>query len=84
MVNLLTYLAGQFIRGFQYADDQFQALQTQVTEGVQSSNTRLQELEDKVVQIQINMWNILRIMIAKDQLDLTWCLERIFFPPIVI
>jgi hypothetical protein len=46
-----------------------------VTEGVQSLHTRLQELEAKVAQIQINMWNILRILMAEDQLDLTWCLE---------
>jgi hypothetical protein len=36
MVNLLIYLADQLTRGFQSADDQFQALQTQATEGFQS------------------------------------------------
>jgi len=33
-VNLLIYLADQLTRGFQSADNQFQALQTQVTKGV--------------------------------------------------
>jgi hypothetical protein len=33
LVNLLIRLADQLTRGFQSMDDQFQALQTQVTEG---------------------------------------------------
>jgi hypothetical protein len=36
-----TSLADQLTRGFQSADDQFQALQTQVTEGFQSKDFRL-------------------------------------------
>jgi uncharacterized phage infection (PIP) family protein YhgE len=83
-VNLLTCLADQLIRGFQYADDQFQTLKTQVTEGVQSLHTQLQELEAEVAQIQINMQNILHILMAEDQLDLTWCLEDFLFSPMVI
>jgi len=47
-------------------DDQFQALKTQVIKGVQSLHTRLQELEAKVAQIQINMRNNLRILMAED------------------
>jgi uncharacterized phage infection (PIP) family protein YhgE len=75
VVNFPTHLADQLTRGFQSANDQFQALQTQVTEGVQSLHSRLQELEAEVAQIQINMRNILYILMAEDQLDLTWCLE---------
>jgi hypothetical protein len=41
------------IRGLQSADDQFQALQTQVTEGFQSMDFRLQEQEAEVA-LQIN------------------------------
>jgi hypothetical protein len=33
VVNLLIYLPNQLTRGFQFVDDQFQALQTQATEG---------------------------------------------------
>jgi hypothetical protein len=36
MANLLIYLADQLTRGFQSADNQVQALQTQVTEAFQS------------------------------------------------
>jgi hypothetical protein len=36
VVNPLIYLADQFTRGFQSIDNQFQALQTQATEGFQS------------------------------------------------
>jgi hypothetical protein len=71
VVNLFTRLVGQLIRGFQFVDDQFQALQTQVTEVVQSLHTRLQKLEAEVAQIHINMRNILHILMAEDQLDLT-------------
>jgi hypothetical protein len=35
-VNLLIYLVDQLARGFQSMDYQFQALQTQATEGFQS------------------------------------------------
>jgi hypothetical protein len=35
-VNPLIYLANQLTRGFQSADNQFQALQTQATESFQS------------------------------------------------
>jgi hypothetical protein len=66
VVNLLTRLADHLIKGFQSADDQFQALQTQVTEGFQSMDSRLQELEAEVAQIQINLQNILHILMAED------------------
>lgn len=36
VVNPLIYLADQLTRGFQAADNQFHALQTQATEGFQS------------------------------------------------
>jgi hypothetical protein len=75
VVTLLTRLPDQLTKGFQSTDDQFQALETQVTEGVQSLHTWLQELEVEVAQIHINMRNILHILIAEDQLNLTWCLE---------
>jgi hypothetical protein len=48
VVNLLIHLLDQLTRGFQSADDQFQALQTQVIDGFQSMDSRLQELEAKV------------------------------------
>jgi hypothetical protein len=47
-------------------------------------HTQLQELEAEVAQIQINMQNILHILMAEDQLDLTWCLEDFLFSPMVI
>jgi len=62
-MNLLSYLVNQLTRVFQYMDNQFQALQTQVTEGVQSLHSRLQELEAYVAQIQINEWISLRHLV---------------------
>jgi hypothetical protein len=41
LLQIYTSLADQLTRGFQSADDQFQALQTQVTEGFQSKDFRL-------------------------------------------
>jgi len=70
VVNLLIRLADQLTKGFQYAYDQFQALQTQVTEGVQSLHSRFQELEAEVAQIQINERISLRHLVLVDQQDL--------------
>jgi hypothetical protein len=67
VVNLLIHLADQLIRGFQSANDQFQALQTQVTEGFQSMDSLLQELEAEVAQIQINVRNTLHHLMREDQ-----------------
>jgi hypothetical protein len=41
MVNLLFYLANQLLRGCQYVDNQFQALQNQETEGFSVYGSRL-------------------------------------------
>jgi hypothetical protein len=54
IASFCTSLADQLARGFQFADDQFQALQ-------------LQEQEAKVVQIQINLRNTIRNLMPKDQ-----------------
>jgi len=53
MVNLLIYLADQFLRGCQSADNQFQALQNQEIEGFSVHGSQLSELEAEVVQIQL-------------------------------
>jgi len=67
VVNLLICLADLLPRGFQSADDQFQALQTQETKGFQSMDSWLQELEAEVAQIQINVRNTLCHMMPEDQ-----------------
>jgi hypothetical protein len=78
VVNLLIHLADQLIRGFQSANDQFQALQTQVTEGFQSMDSLLQELEAEVAQIQIPR-NTLRHLMPEDQWDLVpWGFSFLF------
>jgi hypothetical protein len=51
-VNLQNYLADQLLRRCQFADNQFQALQNQVTEGILVHGSQLRELEAEVVQIQ--------------------------------
>jgi hypothetical protein len=51
VVNLLIYLAGQLLRGCQFADNQFQALQNQEIEDFSVHGSRLPELEAEVVQI---------------------------------
>jgi hypothetical protein len=51
MVNLLSYLADQLLRGCQYADNQVQALQNQEIEDISVHGSRLPELEAEVVQI---------------------------------
>jgi hypothetical protein len=53
VVNLLIYLADQLLRGCQYVDNQFQALQNQEIEGFSVHGSRLSELEAKVAQIQL-------------------------------
>jgi hypothetical protein len=62
-VNLLNYLANQLLRGCQSADNQFQALKNQATEGFSVHGSRLPELEAEVVQIQL-------LRISVDQQDL--------------
>jgi hypothetical protein len=52
-VNLLSYLANQLLRGCQSADNQFQDLQNQATEGFSVHGSWLPELEAEVVQIQL-------------------------------
>jgi hypothetical protein len=69
MVNLLIYLADQFLRGCQSADNQFQALQNQEIEGFSVHGSRLPELEAEVVQIQLLQIS-LRYLISVDQQDL--------------
>jgi hypothetical protein len=54
-------------RGFPSADDQFQALQTQVTEGFQPMDFRLQEQEAEVAQIQINVRNTIHHLMPEDK-----------------
>jgi hypothetical protein len=60
-------------RGFPSADDQFQALQTQVTEGFQPMDFRLQEQEAEVAQIQINVRNTIHHLMPEDKWDLEHC-----------
>lgn len=73
VVNLLIYLADQLTRRFQFVDNQFQALQTQVIEGVQSLHSWLQELEANVAQIQ----PIVRISLHHlvQWISRIWCFE---------
>jgi phage shock protein A len=66
-VNPFTHLVDQLTKGFQSADDQFQALQTQVTKGFQSMDSQFQELEAEVAQIQIYVQNTPRHLTPKDQ-----------------
>jgi hypothetical protein len=66
LLQIYTSLADQLTRGFQSADDQFQALQTQVAEGFQSTDFRLQEQEAEVAQIQINVRNTIRHLMLED------------------
>jgi hypothetical protein len=70
VVNLLIYLADQLPRGCQSTDNQFQALQNQEIEGFSVHGSRLQELEDEVVQIQLFIRNSLQHLISVDQQDL--------------
>jgi len=51
VVNLLIYLADQLLKGYQSADNQFQALQNQEIIGFLVHGSRLPELEAEVVQI---------------------------------
>jgi hypothetical protein len=68
VVNLLIYLADQLLRGFQSADNQFQALQNQEIEVFFSVHgSHLSELKAEVVQIQLFIWFALRYLISVDQ-----------------
>jgi hypothetical protein len=69
-VNLLIYLADQLLRGCESADNQFQALQNQVTEGFSVYGSRLSELEAKVAQIQLFVRTSLHLLLLVDQQDL--------------
>jgi hypothetical protein len=68
VVNLLSYLADQLLRGCQSADNQVQAFQNQEIEAevVQIHP----ELEAEVVQIQPFIQISLRYLISVDQQDL--------------
>jgi hypothetical protein len=70
MVNLLSYLADQLLRGCQSAYNQFQALQNQEIEGFSVHGSQLPELEAEVVQIQLFIRISLRYLISVDQQDL--------------
>jgi hypothetical protein len=52
-VNLLIYLANQFLRGCQSKDNQFQALENQEIEDISVHGSWLPKLEAEVVQIQL-------------------------------
>jgi hypothetical protein len=67
LLKICTSLTNQLTRGFSSADDQFQALQTQVTDGFQPIDFRLQEQEAEVAQIQINVRNTIRHLMLEDQ-----------------
>jgi hypothetical protein len=69
-VNLLSYLADKLLRGCQYADNQFQALQNQKIEDFSVHGSRLPELEAEVIQIQLLIWFALRYLISR-----IWYLE---------
>jgi hypothetical protein len=70
VVNLLSYLADQLLRGCQSADNQVQALQNQEIEDLSVHSSRLPELEAEVVQIQPFIRISLRYLISVDQQDL--------------
>jgi hypothetical protein len=70
VVNLLIYLADQLLRGCQSADNQFQALQNQATEGFSVYSSRLPELEAEVGQIHLFVRISLRHLFSVDQQDL--------------
>jgi hypothetical protein len=70
MVNLLIYLANQFLRGCQSTNNQFQALQNQVTKGFSVYGSRLPKLETEVAQIQLFVQISLRYLLSVDQQDL--------------
>jgi hypothetical protein len=70
VVNLLSYLADQLLRGCHSADNQFQALQNQEIEDFSVHGSRLPELEAKIVLIQLFIRISLRYLILVDQGDL--------------
>jgi hypothetical protein len=69
VVTLLSYLPDQLLRGCQFTDNQFQALQNQEIEGLSVRGSRLPKLEAEVVQIQLLRIS-LRYFISVDQQDL--------------
>jgi hypothetical protein len=70
VVNLLIYLADQLLRGCQFADNQFQALQNQEIEDFSVHGSGLPELEAEVVQILFFIRISLCYLILVDQQDL--------------
>jgi len=72
MVNLLRYLVDQLLRGCQFADNQFQALQNQEIEDFSVHRSQLPELEAEVVQIHLFIQISLRYLISVDQQDLVF------------
>jgi hypothetical protein len=70
VVNLLSYLADQLLRGCHSADNQVQALQNQEIEDLSVHGSQLPELEAEVVQIQPFIRISLRYLIPMDQQDL--------------
>jgi hypothetical protein len=70
VVNLLSYLTDQLLRGCQSADNQFQALQNQEIEDFSVHGSRLLELKAKVVHIQLFIRVSLRYLISVVQQDL--------------
>jgi hypothetical protein len=69
VVNLLSYLADQLLRGCHSADDLVQALQNQAIEDFSVHDSRLPEQEAEVVQIQLLQIS-LRYLISVDPHDL--------------
>jgi hypothetical protein len=72
VVNLLSYLADQLLRGCHSADDLVQALQNQAIEDFSVHGSRLLELEAEAVQIQP-----LRISV-KYLISRIWYLEDLY------
>jgi hypothetical protein len=70
VVNLLSYLADQLLRGCQSADNQRQALQNQEIEDLSVHGSRLPKLKAEVVQIQLFIRISLYYLISMDQQDL--------------
>jgi len=69
VVKLLFYLADQLLIGCQSADNQFQALKNQATEGFSVHGSRFPELEAEVVQIQLFIRISLSYLISVYQQD---------------
>jgi hypothetical protein len=84
VVTLLNYLADQLLRGCQYANIQFQALQNQEIQGFSVRGPQLPEQEAEVVQIQLFIRFALRYLISMDQQDLVLGGFLFLYFPIVL